>query len=297
MKGMKNTKWIFLFAVLYLSACTGSDELSDAYGTFEATELTVSAEVQGKLLNLQAEEGRVTKKDEVLGLIDTIDWVLKRDQLLAQRQAIASKYPGVAAQMAVQEQQLKNLTVEKDRLEKLYKDGAATGKQLDDINGSIDVVQKQISSIGTQNSGVAGELGSLQAQIEQIEENLKRCRVTCPIEATVVDKYCEPGEMVSPGRALFKVADLSELYLRVYLSGAQLPKVKLGQKVEVLVDKDQNENTALSGEVCWISSTAEFTPKIIQTKEERVNLVYAVKVRVKNDGSLKIGMPGEIRFR
>ena len=293
---MKNRKWILFIPVLFLVSCGGNKDLSDAYGTFEATELTVSAEVQGKLLKLEAEEGAVLKKDMVLGLIDTIDWVYKREQLVAQRQAIASKYPGVASQIAVQEQQLNNLIIEKARLEKLYKDGAATGKQLDDINGNIELVQKQISSTGTQNTAVAGELGSLQAQIAQVEENLKRCKITCPVDATVIDKYCEAGEMVAPGRALFKVADLSVLYLRVYVSGAQLPNIKIGQEVEVLVDKDKESNSRLKGEVCWISSVAEFTPKIIQTKEERVNLVYAVKVRVKNDGSLKIGMPGEINI-
>jgi len=292
---MKN--FLIIPVLLLIVACAGKKGDSDAYGTFEATELTVSAEVPGKILQLNAEEGQILKAGEAAGLIDTIDWVLKKEQLEAQKGIIASKYPGVASQIAVQQQQLKNLKVEQARFEKLYKDGAATKKQLDDINGSIDVVEKQILSVQTQNTSVGSELTALIRQIDQVNENLKRCTLINPTEGTVIDKYAEAGEMTATGKPLYKIADLKELYLRVFVSGAQLPSVKIGDKVDVIVDKNEDELSTLEGEISWISSSAEFTPKIIQTREERVNLVYAVKVRVKNDGSLKIGMPGEIRLR
>lgn len=290
-------KLFIIPCVLFLAACSSEKGDADAYGTFEATEITISAEVPGKILILNAEEGQTVKAGEALGLIDTTDWILKREQLEAQRGTIASKYPGVASQIAVQQQQLKNLSVEKDRLDKLYKDGAATKKQLDDINGNIDMVQKQILNIQTQNTSVGSELSGLMRQIDQVNENLKRCHILNPIEGTILDKYAEPGEMTATGKALYKIANLKEIYLRVFVSGAQLPQFKLGDKVDVMVDKNEDEVNTLEGEISWISTSAEFTPKIIQTREERVNLVYAVKVRVTNDGTLKIGMPGEIRFK
>jgi HlyD family secretion protein len=290
-------KLFFIPVILFLASCSGGKGDSDAWGTFEATETIISAEVPGKILRFDIEEGQVLKSGTMIGLIDTTDWLLKKEQLISQKSSIASKYPNVASQIAVQEQQLKNLQIEKDRIVKLYKDGAATKKQLDDINGSIDLVQKQIQSIETQNTSVGGELGSLSKQIEQIDENLKRCHLINPINGTVLDKYAETNEITATGKSLYKIADLSELYLRVYVSGSQLPNVKIGDKVDVFVDKDESSNQKLEGEVSWISTSAEFTPKIIQTKEERVNLVYAVKVRVKNDGTLKIGMPGEIKLR
>lgn len=290
-------KFLIIPLLFTIAACSDKDNEADAYGTFEATEITISAEVSGKILALTAEEGQMLKAGEETGLIDTIDWVLKKEQLEAQKNLIASKYPGVASQIAVQQQQLKNLKVEKNRLEKLYKEGAATKKQLDDINGSIDLVQTQILSVQTQNTSVSDELTALARQIDQVNENLKRCTLVNPVEGTVIDKYAEAGEMTVAGKALYKIADLKEMYLRVYVSGAQLPTIKTGDKVDVQFDKNGRDLSTLEGEISWISSSAEFTPKIIQTREERVNQVYAVKIRVKNDGSLKIGMPGEVRFR
>ncbi len=290
-------KLFLIPCVLFLAACSSGKDKADAFGTFEATEITISAEVPGKILSMNAEEGQSVKSGEILGLIDTTDWILKKEQLEAQKGTIASKYPGVASQIAVQQQQLKNLAVDKDRLEKLFKDGAATKKQLDDVNGNIDMVQKQILSIQTQNTSVGGELASIQRQIDQVDENLKRCHIVNPIEGTILDKYAEAGEMTNTAKALYKIADLKTIYLRVFVSEAQLSRFKLGDKVEVRIDNGEDNLKVLEGEISWISTSAEFTPKVIQTREERVNLVYAVKVRVINDGSLKIGMPGEIRFK
>jgi HlyD family secretion protein len=185
---------------------------------------------------------------------------------------------------------------DKNRVEKLLNDGAATPKQLDDINGQIELVNRQIGSTNTQYATVRTELEVYNAQIAQINESIRKCSIYNPLEGIILEKYAEPNEITAFGKPLYKIADMAEMILRVYVSGEQLPKIRLSQEVEVLIDQDKKTNRKLSGIISWVSETAEFTPKIIQTKEERVNMVYAVKVRVKNDGSLKIGMPGEVNF-
>ncbi len=292
---MKAKKIIFILAVI-LASCSGNEELSDAYGNFESDDVIVSSEANGKILQLNIQEGQKLKRGEVVAIIDSTDLTLKKQQLLAQKKAVASKIENIRAQIEVQEQQKKNLLVDKARIEKMLKDGAATQKQLDDINGKIDLVNAQISSINTQNVSIQSEMDVIKTQIAQVEEGVRKCKVVSPLNGTVLEKYAEQGEITAFGRPVFKIADLDVLYLKVYVSGDQLPHIKLGQQVEVLIDDTKKKNSKLTGVVSWISSTAEFTPKIIQTKEERVNMVYAVKIRVKNDGSLKIGMPGEANF-
>lgn len=290
-------KVLLYTAICLLTACSGKNNKSDAYGNFESTEVIVSSEATGKILKFTIEEGSVIKAGLVAGYVDTTDLVLKKEQLKAQKEIISVKTSNIISQIDVQKQQKANLIIDKARIEKLYKDGAATKKQLDDINGSINLVEKQINSIETQNSSVLNEMKNIDRQIDQVNENISKCYIINPINGTVLSKYAEESEITTMGKALYKIADMDFLDLRIYVSGAQLPKVKIGQKVEVLVDKNVDELTKLEGTVTWISSTAEFTPKIIQTKEERVNLVYAVKVNVKNDGTLKIGMPGEVNFK
>jgi len=293
---MKN-KWIIIGLIVFISSCSTKEKKSDAYGNFEATETTVSSEVSGKIIFLTIEEGNGLEANQRIGLIDTIQLSLKREQLIAQRKGISSKSSNVLAQINVLNEQKSNSMVEKKRIEKLFKDGAATQKQLDEINGVMGVYDKQILSIQTQNAPILDELESYTKQIEQLNDQIKRCSILNPFKGTVLTKYSQANEVVVPGKALYKLANLDEMYLRVYVSGAILPKIKLGQKVEVKVDQDADNNKTYQGEISYISSNAEFTPKIIQTKEERVNLVYAVKVRVKNDGTLKIGMPGEVNFK
>jgi HlyD family secretion protein len=290
------TKLFIGISLLALAGCSGSDNKSDAYGTFEATEVTISAEGNGKILRLDIDEGQTLSADTLIGIIDTTDLYLKKEQIMAQREAVASKVKNILSQIEVQQQQKKNLLVEKDRVEKLLKDNAATSKQLDDIQASISMVDRQIELIETQNSPVINELKGYDKQIEQIKENLRKCYIRNPVKGTILNKYAQANEVTTFGKALYKIADMSEMYLRVYVSGDQLPELKTGNKVEVLIDQDKSTNRKLEGTISWISSTAEFTPKIIQTKEERVNLVYAVKIKVKNDGSLKIGMPGEMNI-
>lgn len=290
------THIILFSAIILLAACNGGSDKSDAYGTFESTEVTISSESAGKILWLKVDEGQALKSGDTVALIDTVQLALKREALIAQRKAASNKADYITAQIKVIEEQKKTSEVEKNRLEKLFKDGAATQQQIDNINGVIAVYEKQMSSIETQNEPVLNELEAYDKQIAQLTDQIKRSYIINPIEGTVLTKYSEANEVVIQGKALYKIADLDYIYLRVYVSGAQLPNLKLEQKVKVLVDKNEKDLKEYEGTVSWISSSAEFTPKIIQTKEERVNLVYAVKVKVKNDGTLKIGMPGEVKF-
>ena len=290
------TNYILIILAVVLSACSSNEDRSDAYGNFEVDDVIISAEANGKLMMLNIQEGQRLNNGKLVAAIDTTDLVLKRKQLKAQKTASASKLTNINSQIDVQEQQKSNLTVDKNRVEKMLKDGAATQKQLDDINGNLDLIDKQISSIKTQKSAILAELDAIDAQVDQVNASIEKCQIINPITGVVLDKYAEPGEITAFGKPIYKIANTDEMYLRVYVSGAQLPNIKLGQEVQVLIDKDTETDQSLTGQVSWISETAEFTPKIIQTKEERVNLVYAVKIRVSNDGRLKIGMPGEVNF-
>ncbi len=291
-----NTKFPVILFMVFLAACSGNNDPSDAYGNFEVDDVIISAEANGKLMLYNAEEGKKLAKGDLVAVIDSTDLDLKRKQLKAQLASVSSKIENINAQIEVRQQQIQNITIDKNRVEKLMKDGAATQKQMDDINGQLDVVQKEIGSIKTQKTAVLAEMEAIKAQIAQVEESVDKCVVKNPLTGIVLEKYAEPFEVTAFGKPLYKIANLDEMTLRVYVSGAQLPHVKLGQEVEVLIDKDKKSDQKLSGRVSWISESAEFTPKIIQTKEGRVNMVYAVKVKVKNDGTLKIGMPGEVNF-
>lgn len=281
---------------LLLLGCNNNSEKSDAYGNFEATEITVSAQASGEIMQFKLEEGDMLKKGQVIGYIDTTDLHLRKEQLKAQQQAIRSKIPNLEAQIAVYRQQRKNVVRDLDRVQAMYKDGAATQKQLEDMSGNVEVIDKQIDAVNSQKTAIYSEINTLTKQIAQVEESIDKAVIINPVKGTVLTKYVNAHEIATPGKPLYKIADLDLLKLKVYVSGDQLPNVKIGQEVTVLVDKNKTENRSMKGKVSWVSESAEFTPKIIQTKQERVNLVYAVKVLVKNDGGLKIGMPGEIRF-
>lgn len=295
---MNDHKRIVLYTItlaVLLSSCNGNETLSDAYGNFEATEVLVSAEVSGKLITFTAEEGQRLTHYEEVGLVDTTQLALKKKQLEASRKIIRSRLTGVQRQVAVVEAQLKVAQREKRRIEQLVQDQAATGKQLDDITGQIEVFERQADALSSQNNTIFSESAALDVQIEQIDDQLSRSRIASPANGTVLITHVEPGELAVQGRPLFKIADLDTMYLRAYVTGAQLPGIRLGQEVTVLIDENATENRSLSGTVTWISDQAEFTPKLIQTKEERVSLVYAIKIEVANpDGRIKIGMPGEV---
>lgn len=290
---MKNIKILFLAGLLGSQFSCSNGEKADGYGNFEATEITISSEANGKLEFLNLEEGQVLEKGEIVGLVDTLQLYLNKQQLLASKVTVASKSGGVWSQVSVLNQQLKNAKIEQQRIQNMFDENAATQRQLDQANSQVDVLKKQIQNVETQNSPIVNEVKSIDAKVAQIEEQIAKSKITNPIKGTVLTKYTEPGEIVSFGKPLYKIADLEEMTLRVYVSETQLPNIKIGQNVTVKIDSGE-EMKNYKGAISWISASAEFTPKIIQTKEERVNLVYAVKVTVKNDGSLKIGMPAEM---
>jgi len=292
---MRKLIYIILIAI-GIGSCSNNGEKADAYGNFEATETIISAEATGKLLSFNIENGQQLKKQELIGQVDTVILSLKLKRLIAAKGEIAANTNDILAQINVLKEQKNVMNIEKNRIENLIADSAATGKQYDDIKGKIRVIDYQIESVKVKNSTVLSKLNQVNAQIEEVEELIWKCKIYNPIKGTVLQKYAETYELVMPGKALYKIADMSQMELKVYIDGAQLPNIKIGQKAKVFIDKNEDTNTELIGTVSWISPTAEFTPKIIQTKEERVKLVYALKLLVKNDGNLKIGMPGEVIF-
>ena len=297
-----------------LAGCSSNNNVSDAEGTFEADEVIVSSEVPGKIMSLNLDEGSILKKDSVVGEIDSIPLELQKAQLEATIGALSQKTTDVRPavqelkdQIAAQKAQLSDDFIEKERTERLIKADAATTKQLDDINTAIAVLQKQIvaneqqikvteTNTGTQNNTVLSEYKPLRKSVAEINDQLKRANIKNPISGTVLTKYAMAGEETAVGKALYKIADVSIITLRVYITGTQLAQVKLGQNVKVLVDNTASTYRTYPGVITFISDKAEFTPKTIQTTDERANLVYAVKIHVKNDGYLKIGMYGEVKF-
>jgi len=292
---MKISKIIFglILTSSILISCNSNNDLADGYGNFEAIETVISAESNGKLMSFKVNEGQMTQKGTNVGYIDTIQLSLKKEQLIASKTVIASKSRGVLSQINVLKSQLKTANVSKNRIENLIKENAGTQKQLDDINGKIDMIKQQIISVETQNAPIVNELKSLDIQVKQLNDQIQKSVITNPVQGTILVKYAEANEITAFGKPLYKIADLGTMQLRVYVSETQLSAIKIGQEVTIKIDEGENMKS-LTGIITWIASEAEFTPKIIQTKEERVNLVYAVKVDVKNDGSLKIGMPGEM---
>lgn len=295
MKNLSKITLVSLTAVL-LTSCGEVERKSDAFGNFEAVEVIVSSETNGKLYQLNVEEGITIEEGEVIGYVDTSQLYLKKLQLSSQKKVIGGKYNISSSQADVFREQIRVNLIEKQRIENLLRENAASQKQLDDINGMLEVLERQVNSSLSQNSVTKQELGNVDVQIKQINDQIEKCILKNPIKGTVIMKLAEPSEVVNFGKPLYKIANLEEMELRVYVSGAQLPEIKIDQKVKVLIDDGAEGYKEMEGTVSWISPKAEFTPKIIQTKDERVNLVYAVKVKVKNDGSIKIGMPGEVVF-
>lgn len=288
-------KIVFATLLVTVLSCKDKNNEADAYGNFEAKEITVSSEANGKIEFLDVEEGNKIAKNQMVAVIDTTQLHLNKLQLLASIETIYSKSSNVLSQRKVLSEQLKTAKMEQNRINSMYKEEAATKRQVDEIDGKVSVIQEQINSVATQNAPILNEVKSLEVQLKKIEDQIKKSIIENPFEGTVLSKYAEPNEITSYGKPLYKIADLSEMILRVYLSETQLSSIEVGQEVNVIID-DKNGIKPYKGKISWISSSAEFTPKIIQTKEERVNLVYAVKVIVKNDGALKIGMPAEVKL-
>lgn len=281
---------------LVLSGCQKQSSRSDAYGHFDATQVTLSAEATGKVNHVGINEGQIVDAGILLAVIDSTDLLLKRTQLLAQKAGVLAQLSSLLAQAAVFDQQRRNLETDLNRIEKLRKDGAATDKQWDDITGAIDLVIKQKTSVLSQGDAVREQARAIDAQLEQVNENLQKCQILSPLRGTILARLIEPGELVVMGKPVFKIANLEQMTLKVYVSGSQLSGIKLGSEAAVLIDQPDKQMKTMKGKVSWISSQAEFTPKVIQTREERVNMVYAVELLVENDGFLKIGMPAEVKF-
>ena len=291
---MKRIMLLFASLTILLS-CSNSEDGADAYGNFEAIETIVSAETGGKLLALNLTEVEMIEAGAVAAIVDTTLLALQKQELLAGRAGVSAKRNAADAQLAVLNQKLANLETDLKRVSAMHEANAATDKQLDDIIGGKKVLQKQIRSAAAQQQAVQAELSALDAKKALLDEQIRRSVIINPVSGTVLEQYAERFEMTAPGKPLYKIANLQDMRLKVYVSGGQLQQLKIGTDCTVLID-DADNFIRIPGTISWISSQAEFTPKIIQTKEERVKLVYAVKIRIRNDGAVKIGMPGEVIF-
>ena len=294
-------KLVYLLSAIVILSCGPSDQQFDATGNFEADETIVSAEANGKLIQFAIEEGQDVKAGQEVGLIDTIQLHLKKKQLEYSIAAILAKKPDVAKQLSSIQERIEFTTKEKARFERLLEDDAATQKQVDDLSSQLEVLQREYtalqSSLQISTNSINKETLPLQAQIDQLNDQINKSKIIAPKTGVVLSKYAEAGEVAMVGKALYKMADVSTINLRAYISGTQLPGLKIGQQVKVLVDANAADYNTYSGKIIWIADKAEFTPKTIQTKEERANLVYAIKIAVPNDGTLKIGMYGEVLFQ
>ncbi len=290
---------LFLSALLPV-ACSNNKTDYDASGIFESTEVIVSSQVSGQLMEFTVTEGQQLQAHSYLGYVDTTQLYLKKQQLMASRTAVSSRSTSVPRQIASLKEQIATQKRELARFGNLVKLNAANQKQVDDIQSQLSVLEKQLAAqtelLVNNNQGISGESTALESQIAQIEDQLLKSRITSPIQGTVLTKYAEQGEFTAPGKALFKVSDMQQMYLRAYITSDQLTQLKQGQPVTVYADFGEDKMRTYPGTISWIADKAEFTPKTIQTRNERANLVYAVKIAVTNDGYLKNGMYGEVKF-
>lgn len=293
-------KRIAYIAILMLTASCSKQTSFDAQGTFEATEIIVSSEATGKILLFEAEEGTLVEAGQQVGAMDSLQLHLQRKQLIAQQSALLNSRPDIKKQMSSLREQIAKQKSELQRVENMLRDGAATQKQHDDINAHIRVLEGQLeatlSTLGKNTASINDNSASLEAQIAALDDRIAKCHIIAPTNGTVLVKYAEAGELATVGKPLMKIANLEKIYLRAYFTSDQLANIRLGDTVKVIADFGGDEQHEYEGRIAWISSESEFTPKNIQTKDSRANLVYAVKIAVKNDGRLKIGLAGEVRL-
>lgn len=298
---MNLSKTVVIAGALLIASCSRNSTDTDAAGAFEAREIVVSAEASGRILEFPIEEGSILDSGAFAASIDSVQPRLKRLQLQKSRGAVLARRPDVGKQIAALEQQIATARSERKRVERLLAADAANRKQLDDIDAQIAVLSRQIdaqkSSLQTSNNGITEESDALSVQVAQIDDQLAKCRVTNPSWGTILEKYAEAGEFATPGKPLYRIADLAHMKLRAYVVASQLASLKIGQKVAVLAETGNGADREYEGTLEWVSNKAEFTPRTILTRDERDNLVYAVKVSVVNDGFLKIGMYGSLRLR
>jgi HlyD family secretion protein len=287
---------LIIIAAILLGGCKNKSEQADAFGNFEATEVIVSSETNGRIVQFDEVEGVQIEKDATVAMIDTTMLHLQKSEIDAGMKSVRTRISSINSQNDILIQQIENLKINVLRIEKMLKDDAATQKQFDDLTGQVAVLQKQIAANNTQKASVAAELNIYESKKATLNEQISRSCVRSPLKGTIIEKYAECGEITAAGKPLAKIADLSVIKLKVYVSGAQLGSVKTGQQCRIRTDNGKKGYSTFTGTVSYISAKAEFTPKIIQTKEERVTLVYAVNIDIKNDGTLKSGMPGEAIF-
>lgn len=299
---MKSLSSLFL-SLAFSAVLVGCNEEKsfDASGAFEADETIISAGAAGVIKEFNIEEGQLLEAGEQIGYVDSVQLYLKKKQLEAQIVALTGRKPNISLQLAALEEQLTTAEHEQTRMSNLVKADAATSKQLDDATAQVHVIKAQIqaqkSTLNISSQGISNDAGPMEVQIAQLNDQLEKSKIINPAAGTVLTKYAEQNEMTAPSKPLYKIADLSNIILRVYISGNQLSQVKLGQKVTVHTDNAEGGFDQTEGTISWINDKAEFTPKTIQTKDERANMVYAIKVEVPNDGKFKIGMYGEINFQ
>jgi HlyD family secretion protein len=292
---MKNILNSIPATLLVLASCAGNTDQADAYGNFEATEVIVSSEANGRILSFDPDEGSVVAKGQTIALVDTTLLTLQAAEIDAGIRGIRTRLNSIEAQNAILRQQMENLDVNIKRTANLLKDDAATARQMDDLTGQLAVFEKQVAANNTQKASVDAEMQVYMSKKQTLREQISRCEVKSPIDGTLLQKYAMEGELAAAGKPLAKIADLSLMKLRAYVSGSQLSSLRIGQECRVTIDDEKGYRT-FPGRVTYISGKAEFTPKILQTREERVTLVYAVTIEVSNDGSIKSGMPGEAIF-
>ena len=295
---LKSIAW--LAAAFVLGACGNNENKYDATGTFEATETTVYAEQSGRLLRFDVTEGADLVAGNEVGVIDTVPIALRIRQLGAAKEVYASQKPDMRKQVAAMRQQLEKARLEQRRYTELVRDGAAPRKTLDDAVSSVNVLERQleaqISTLQTTDKSLDRQMHATDTQVSELADQLRKCHISSPVTGCVLEKYVEDGEFVTIGKPLFKVADIKQMFLRAYVTSEQLQNVKIGQHVKVMSDYGKGRTKTYDGTVTWISSQSEFTPKTILTDDERADLVYAVKISVRNDGYLKIGMYGEVKL-
>ena len=290
---------VYIVAAMLAVSC-GTEAEFDAQGTFEATEVIISSEAAGRILSFDIEEGMAINADEPLAVIDSVQLHLQRSQLEAQLSALLNSRPDVQTQVASLREQIATLKVEQRRIENMLRDGAATEKQKDDVDSQIRILESQLSAtlstLNTNTSTINSNAEAIRVQISALNDRIGKCRAVSPISGTVLVKYAQEGELATVGKPLVKIADLGNIYLRAYFTSDQLANIKLGDEVTVTADFGGEERYDYVGRIAWISAESEFTPKTIQTKDSRANLVYAVKIAVENDGRLKIGLAGEVKL-
>ena len=304
MRDMRHTYFAFLYfgilTLFFFSSCKEKEKEYDATGTFEATETTVFAEQSGALLTFCVNEGENIEANMEVGLIDTTQTWLKIQQLHATKEVYRSQKPDMERQIAATRQQLVKARQDEQRYRELVADGAAPSKMLDDASSQVKVLQRQldaqISSLSISSRALDKQTAAAEVQVSQLRDQLRKCHIITPTKGTVLEKYVELGEFVSIGKPLFKMADTENMYMRAYVTSAQLQNIKIGQQVKVFADYGNNQRKEYQGTISWISSRSEFTPKTILTDDERADLVYAIKVAIKNDGFVKIGMYGQVKF-